>query len=307
MILAAVLVALGGASIHARAGGPAVVQAQPGAALEPTGPARGGWVPVKAVDGVVVDGWVRAASLGCRMTKDVDLGPAVTLRRGALVHLETKRGKTRAIAEGPPRVEGELPADAASACTPDGPRYWDRTPDAGDLRTLRIETPVRAAPDSDDVVATAPDGARFVVLEVVGDDARGFLDGPIVLRGWVPVAAIGAPPEGSPLDILTRPLGHTHEILDETGLYAAPGPAGSTQAPRRARPKARVAGGAPVSILETRDDWTKIRTLGSLVAEGWVPSAFVREVTVSEDAIRIERVQRRHDPPARGPRPAPNG
>jgi hypothetical protein len=299
--LAAVLVAVAGATVHARVGGPAVLTVEPGTALEDTGPARGGWVPVRATGTVDVRGFIKTASLGCRMTKDVTIGD-VTLRRGAIVRLETKRGKTRAVALGPPAVAVEIGADEAASCAPDGPAYWDRAPTEGDLRTLRIETLVRPAPDGEDAVATAPDASRFVVLQVVGDDARGYVDGPIVVRGWVPVAAIGPPPEGSPLDILTRPLGHTHEVLDATDLWGAPGAPTSTEGPRRARPKARLVGGAPVAIVETREGWLQVRTIGALVVQGWVPATFVREVTISEEAIRLERGARRHDPPARGPR-----
>ncbi len=303
--LLVVLVVSQSATLHSGAGGPAVAAVDPGTVLTDSGPARGGWVPVRVNRGVVVDGWVKTAHLGCRLTKDVALvgNPNVTLRRGALVRIATRRGKSRVAIETPIRVEGEISSADAAACAPDAPGYWDEMPADGDLRTLRVESEIRESPGSDDAIATAPDGSRFVAQEGPGDWVRGYVDGPVVVRGWVQAPAVGPPPMRSPIDILGQPLAYTHEVLDTTDLWPRAGAAGASEGPRGSRPKARVAGGAALTILESDAGWHRVRTQGPFVAEGWLPDGAVREVTVSEDAIRLQPGPRRRDPPSRGARP----
>lgn len=296
ILLLSVLVVLDGTSVTAARGGGSVRVAA-GTVLEERGPARGASVPVTLEGAVALAGVVRKDRTGCRATGDVELAPlrpgglSARLRRGAMVRPLRTRGELMEVeTAGPLVLRGTIPA---RACAAPGTPYADETPAEGDLVLLARDTELRDGPDGP-LKLRLPAGTRFNARERREGWAGGRTDGPVQIAGWVRVADLGGAPVGSPIDVLGQPLDHTHEILAPADVFAS----------RTARrPTAlRLGGGAPITVVETQADRIKVRTVGAVVAEGWVEAVMVREVTTSEESIALPAGAARRTPPRRGPR-----
>lgn len=295
--LFAILVVLDGTGVSATPTGRPVATVAAGVVLEERGTARGASVPVTLAGPVELAGFVRKDRTGCRATAAVELTPLgpgglpATLRQGAMVRPLRTRGELLEVeTAGAIVLRGTIPA---RACAVPGTPYADETPAEGDLVLLARDTELRDGPDGP-LKVRIPAGTRFNARERHEGWVGGRTDGPVVVTGWVRAADLGAPPVGSPIDVLGRPLGHSHEVLAPAQVFTA----------RTARRAAalRFGGGAPVDVVETGEGRVKVRTVGAIVAEGWVEAVMIREVTTSEDSIALPAGATRRTPPRRGPR-----
>ncbi|MBI2896999.1 MAG: hypothetical protein HYY06_25810 [Deltaproteobacteria bacterium] len=298
-LLLTLLVVVDATPVTAGRGGRPIATLSAGVELVERGETRGGWAPV-AIDGdVTLAGFVRSDRLGCRAGSSVELQPIgrepsipVRLRRGAMLRRLRERGDLLEVATvGPLVLKGAIPT---TACVVPGEPYFDETPREGDLRLLSQEAALHDAPAGQGTRVRLPAGTRFLVRETREGWAGGRTDGPVIVEGWIPTGAIGGPPEGSPLDILTRPLDHTHEVLATARL--------ESRGPRGRPGPVEVRGGAGVDVLETVDARVRVRTVGPVAVEGWLPAEMVREVTTSEESIDLPRGAAKRTPPRRGPR-----
>jgi hypothetical protein len=295
--LFAILVVLDGTGVSATPTGRPVATAAAGVVLEERGAARGASVPVTLDGAVDLAGFVRKDRTGCRATADVELAPLragglpATLRRGAMLRpLRTRGDLLEVETVGAIVLRGTIPA---RACAAPGTPHADETPAEGDLVLLARDTELRDGPDGP-VKLRVPAGTRFNARERHEGWAGGRTDGPVVVAGWVRAADLGGPPVGSPIDVLARPLGHSHEILAPAEVFAA-------RTARRAS-ALRFGGGAPVDVVQSGEGRIKVRTVGPIVAEGWVDAVMVREVTTAEESIALPAGATRRTPPRRGPR-----
>ena len=300
--LLTVLVVLDGTAVTATPSGRAAATVAAGTTLEERGPARGATIPVALAGLVELSGFVRKDRTGCRATADVELtplrsGPPAKVRRGAMLRPRRTRGELLEVETvGEIVLRGTIPA---RACVAPGTPRADETPAEGDLALLARDADLRDGPDGP-VVLRIPAGTRFNARERREGWVGGRTDGAVVVSGWLRAEDLGGPPVGSPIDVLARPLGHSHEILAPADVF----PSRTARRPT----KVRLGGGAPVDVVESGEGRVKVRTVGTQVAEGWVDATLVREVTTSEESIALPAGTTRRTPPRRGPRllvPAP--
>lgn len=295
-LLLTVLVVLDGTAISATPGGRPAATVAAGVTLEERGPARGGSIPVTVSGTVQLAGFVRKDRTGCRATADVELtplrsGPPATVRRGAMLRPRAVRGDLLEVETvGEIVLRGTIPA---RACVSPGTARADETPAEGDLVLLARDAELRDGPDGA-VVLRVPSGTRFNARERRQGWVGGRTDGAVVVAGWLRAQDLGGAPVGSPIDVLGRPLDHTHEILAPADVFAS-------RTARRPTP-VRLGGGAPIDLVETGEGRVQVKTVGFLVAQGWVDATLVREVTTNEESITLPPGTVRHPPPRRGPR-----
>jgi hypothetical protein len=295
--LLSILIVVDGTGVSATPSGTPAATVAAGVVLEERGPARGPNVPVTLDGAVTLAGFVRKDRTGCRATADLELAPLraggipAKLRRGAMLRPLRTRGELLEVeTAGPIVLRGTI---SAGSCVAPGRPYADQTPGEGDLVLLARDAELRDGPDGA-VRLRLPAGTRFNARERHEGWVGGRTDGPVVVNGWVRAEELGGPPVGSPIDVLARPLDHTHEILATADVYAS----------RMARrPTAlRLGGGARVVVTETQEGRLEVRTIGPIVAEGWVDAVMVREVTTNEESIALPANAARRTPPRRGPR-----
>jgi hypothetical protein len=304
LTLLSILIVVDGTGVSATPSGRAAATVAAGVVLEERGPTRGANVPVTLTGAVELAGFVRKDHTGCRASADVELaplragGPDATVRRGAMLRpLRTHGDLLEVETVGAIVLRGTIPA---RACVVPGAPRADETPAEGDLVLLAHDAELRDGPDGP-VKVRVPGGTRFNARERRDGWVGGRTDGDVTIAGWVRAEDLGGPPVGSPIDVLGRPLDHSHEILAPTEVFAS-------ATARRPTP-VRLGGGARVSFappaetaINERAERIRVHTVGPVVAEGWVDAVMVREVTTSEESIRLPAGATRRTPPRRGPR-----
>ncbi len=285
-----------------------------------------GWSHVTTMADVSISGWLRADALGCRLAAEQPIltspkdqpGEHTPLgREGAMLRILSRQGDDVHVESAPEKIvwyetggkndpvlehqdftgylaQGWVPA---SACIADHKPFYPRAPKDGDLFCIAKPTAINAAPGglASQLPGKALAKTRWVSIAIQGAWVQGRTDGQIVVKGFVPIDAIGPSPLTNPLYKLVKHEMKDYEILGEQPLTDASGKILAVLAP-----------GQDVKKIGEDVRGCEVKTPGPVEVHGFVPCHALRDLsTIPEAAIEYGVIDGGSPPPDRGPMPNP--